>query len=399
MDDTSADLTCLLDLTRLLRRAGRPLTGVDRVEMAYLEHLPRHAALYGLFRTSIGFVLLDPTGCAAFARAANTQEWGAPDLLARLRGKTDAQARAEAFLRRLCKQGHGWRTVPQLLRRMLAKHLPDAIRYLNVGHSNFTPRVLRAVRRVPNSRIVALVHDTIPLDYPQFQRADRVAPFQDFLNRVAANADLVLSNSRQTTADIKRHAKPHAPIITAHLGVEPPAPGAAPQGPWTGAPYFLCLGTIEPRKNHAFLLDLWQNMPDAHLLIVGGRGWENADVFARLDQNPPRVHELSGLDDRAVQALMRDANGLLFPSLAEGFGLPPLEAAALGTPVICNTLPVYREFLADIPVYAPVSDPYKWIATIKKMAGDARKGSGADQTGFELPTWEAHFKQVLTHFR
>ena len=118
------------------------------------------------------------------------------------------------------------------------------------------------------------------------------------------------------------------------------------------------------------MLDLWDDIPDAHLLICGSRGWENHAVFDRLDTRPPRVHELPGLDDGQVAALLQKSVGLLFPSFAEGYGLPPVEAAALGAPVLVNDLPIYREVLGDIPVYANVSDRYLWRKEINRMAAD-----------------------------
>ena len=89
----------------------------------------------------------------------------------------------------------------------------------------------------------------------------------------------------------------------------------------------------------------------------------------------------------------RAASVFLFPSLAEGFGLPPLEAVRLGSRVLCNDLDVLREFLGNNAVYAPVSDRYLWINVInewtKKPVGAGRKIS------FVGPEWDQHFKTVL----
>lgn len=381
----------LLDLTRLIRRVGRPMTGVDRVEFAYLHHLLQHGPLFGLVRTSLGYVLLDSHGCRAVQDRLNTGDWGPPDAWSRLvRGIPPLRARAEADLRRLSTA----RCLPQGLARMLRRHLRSDGVYFNTGHSNLTDRVLTAVQAVSGWRIAVMIHDTIPLDYPQFQRPGSVARFAALLGRVETAADVILCNSERTRADVMRHAPSTRATHVALLGVDPPQPGQPPLGAWSGAPFFVCLGTIEPRKNHALLLDIWeQDKPDAHLLICGSRGWENHDVFARLDRGIANVHELPGLPDGAVWGLLAQSKGLLFPSVAEGFGLPPVEAAALGVPVVVSDLPVYREVLGDIPVYAPASNRYLWAQTINRLAT-----TGQTTQAFAPPSWDAHFKSVLTLF-
>ncbi|WGW04385.1 glycosyltransferase family 4 protein [Tropicibacter oceani] len=394
----SAPSARLLDLTRLTRRAGRPFTGVDRVEKAYLDQLlTLDTPLFGLVKSAFGYVLLDRAGCAVFHKTLETGDFGPADRLSSVkRGLDPMRARAESDLRRICLD----RCLPIRLSRMLRRHLPPGVHYLNVGHSNLTERVLSALRLIRDSRTAVLIHDTIPLDHPEYQRPETARSFKVFLQTATRHADLILCNSAQTQSDVLRHAAPLMPkTVVAHLGVPMPRPGTPPSGAWDGHPYFVCLGTIEPRKNHALLLDLWQDIPDAHLLICGNRGWENDAVLARLDAKPPRVHELPGLDDGQVFGLLQGSRGLLFPSLAEGYGLPPIEAAALGVPALCNDLPIYREVLGNIPVYAPASDRYLWAQEIRGLAGSDQTGHGAekcDGQGWSPPSWDAHFKTVLT---
>ncbi|WP_394418716.1 glycosyltransferase family 4 protein [Sulfitobacter sp. 1A13421] len=387
-----------MDLTRSLRRAGRGATGVDRVELAYLSHLlTEDAPLFGVARTALGYVLLDRDGMRSFQdRLAGRVSWGRADLLSRLpRGRTVALSRAESDLRRLAVA----RCVPARLPATLSRHLPPGFAYLNVGHSNLTDRVLGAVKQ-GRGRSAVLIHDVIPLEYPAYQRPGSVAPFRAKIDRVSAQADLVIYNSQDTRQRSEAQMRGRVPpAVVAHLGVDLPAPdaGELPAGLPPERPYFVVVGTIEPRKNHGFLLDLWQKMgPDAPLLLIcGARGWNNSAVFDRLDHLPENgpVQELANLSDTGLAALVQGAAGMLFPSHAEGFGLPPAEALSLGTRVLCNDLPVLHEVLGDKAVYAPLSEPYSWIRTIEEWAASVPDPRPA--TTFIAPTWAEHFKTVL----
>ncbi|MGR3435204.1 MAG: glycosyltransferase family 4 protein [Shimia sp.] len=367
----------LLDVSRLASRAGRMLTGVDRVERAYLRALlGRGDPLWGLCRTRWGYLLLDRTGLEGLAAALEAGSWD----IARLRRMAMARA-------------------PRMGLRALLRQVPDGAAYLNVGHSNLNRRTLDGVA-TRGMQVTVLIHDVIPIQFPHFQRPGVEMRFDGMIRRVAQTADLVIYNSADTAARARLAMEIVGrvpPDIVAHLGVEraAPDPGAA-AGLGIDGPYFVTVGTIEPRKNHALLLDVWEaERPDATLVIAGSRGWNNAATFARLDARPPGVIEAPGLGDAAVAGLMAGARGLLFPTFAEGFGLPPLEAASLGTPVVVADLPVLRELMGDIPVYASPHDAYPWRQAIKALLEGA-PSSAARPRPFDPPTWQAHFNAVLT---
>lgn len=378
----------LLDLTRLMRRVGKVLTGVDRVELAYLRALLADPVpVFGLIRSKLGYILLDEAGMGALAVSLSGPEAGVDPAAQRVRAWRKARRLALG------------RVLPAFLGRMLRRHVPHEAAYLNVGHSNLTDRVLRTVKSAIDARIAVMIHDIIPLEFPQYQRDGSVPPFAAMVDRVARHADMIIYNSADT-ARLAEARMAHAPrAIVSHLGTElaPAAADELPGGLLPDPPYFVCVGTIEPRKNHAFLLDIWQEMgADAPVLIIAGsRGWKNEDVFERLDRLPPNgaVHEISGLTDGALAALISGANGVLFPTHAEGFGLPATEAAARGVPLIVNDLNVFREILGEIPVYASVSDRYLWINKVKELAEAEPAPSKTKQ--FDPPTWDAHFKTVL----
>jgi glycosyltransferase involved in cell wall biosynthesis len=400
----------LLDLSRLISRAGRVLTGVDRVERAYLDAvLESDVPAYGLIRTPLGFLLLDEAGLRKLAdKIDGIKPWGAASRFAKVFSKLSPELqRALTDMRKLSIA----RSTRRGLGRMLKRHLPDRTAYLNTGHSNLTDYVITGVKALPGATIAVFVHDTIPLDLPHFQREGSVERFKLFLRRVSAKADLVIYNSRATQESAERHMAEYGRTpkrLVAHLGVDlhKADKSALPKGLPFEEPFFVCVGTLEPRKNHLLLIDVWeqiekqvppQDMP--HLLICGQRGWKNEEFFFRLDNSRLKgrfVHEVAGLSDGAIAALLDEAAGVVFPSLAEGYGLPVLEAAARKVPVICADLPVYRELLADIPVYASVNDSYLWIRRIMSLAESRRTGQRPTREAFAPPTWTAHFNLVLS---
>ena len=396
----------ILDLTRLVSRLGRgPMTGIDRVEYAYLSHLiGLDVPLFGLVRTRIGFALLDRAGVIALAqRFRGETPVGRSGILERFcYPKSPLRARAEAEVRRLALT----RCSRLGLARMVRRNMPHARgclpSYLNVGHANLALRALTAIRAA-GCKIAVLIHDTIPLDHPEFCRPDTIPGFKRKISAVAQMADLVIHSSRDARSKTEVHFAKAGRVpqgIVANLGVPLPHVGALPVGFDPLPPYFVTLGTIEPRKNHSLLLDIWERLPEPRprLLILGARGWNNEAVFARLDKlrSRPDILELPGLDDATVAALLHGARALLFPSFAEGFGLPPIEAMALGVPVISADLPVIRELLGDKAVYLNPSDSYSWLETIKEWT---QRSDPIDSRAIRVvpPQWSAHFKTVLTH--
>lgn len=391
----------LLDLTRTLRRAGRVATGVDRVEHAYLAHFAEcNLPCFGIARTAYGYVLLDKAGIQAMlARITGQSPWGAATLLSKLAPKRSKEVqRAESDLRRFAVD----RCIRARLPRMLRAQLPAGFAYYNVGHSNLTVRMFDAVTAAGGT-INPMIHDVIPLEYPQFQRDCAVVSFQAKMERVSVHAHRIIFNSHDT----KRRAENVfaqmgrvPPCVVAHLGGIRPIADAAqlPPGLPPQCPYFVTLGTIEPRKNHSFLLDIWDQMgPDAPpLIICGGRGWNNGAVFRRLDALDPSgpVSEYAGLNDAAIGALIQNSAGVLFPSHAEGYGLPQVESLQLGARVLCNNLPVFREILGEEADYHSVSDSSLWLSKVKEWEKSQPGAQGKRR--FEGPQWRDHFKIVLS---
>lgn len=128
-------------------------------------------------------------------------------------------------------------------------------------------------------------------------------------------------------------------------------------------PYFLVVGSIEPRKNHELILDafelFWQTGATANLVIVGGHGWKSEIFLKRLKAHPlyqEKLFLLTRTTDAELGVLYNKSVALIIASVAEGFGLPIVEALQHGTKVICSDIPVFREIATDSAVFFNVTD-------------------------------------------
>jgi glycosyltransferase involved in cell wall biosynthesis len=394
-----------LDVTRLAGRAGRGvLTGIDRVELAYLDHLLENGGdgVRYLVRSTRGYLVLDHAGGALLSDIVTCKtalpERG--DLLSRAYGKgSDVRHRVEFALRRVARD----RCLPGGLWRAIWRQGGAGFTYLNTGHSNLSEATLRAMGSAPGVRICVLIHDLIPITHPELSRTGMPERFAGRIARVARHADLVICNSAATADDLSRHWAALAdapPRLVAHLGVDPA--DETPPADERRSDRFVMLGTIEPRKNHALMLDVWERlaetlppdrMPDLH--IIGPVGWRVEGVMARLRAHPllgRAIHLHGALPEAEVRAHLARATALLFPSLAEGYGYPPLEALRAGALPICSDLPVFRETLGDGAIYLAVNEPYSWATTIEKhILGMARL---PPPMAVPVPGWAAHFDKV-----
>jgi glycosyltransferase involved in cell wall biosynthesis len=223
--------------------------------------------------------------------------------------------------------------------------------------------VLPPLRRAAG---VVTVHDLTFLRYPNTVSAASLA-YRQLVPAGLARGAVVVTPSRAVAEQVKdAYAVPPDRIVVTPLGVDPCwSTTLTPTGAWLAergipADYLLAVGSLEPRKNlrglvaaYAGLVADRQDVPP--LVIAGGVGWG-----AELDVSaiPGNLLVLTGhLPLPDLRSLVAGATALAFPSIDEGFGLPPLEALACGVPVVANDLPVTREVLGDQAGFCDASDP------------------------------------------
>jgi glycosyltransferase involved in cell wall biosynthesis len=136
--------------------------------------------------------------------------------------------------------------------------------------------------------------------------------------------------------------------------------------------FILFVGTIEPRKNLATLLEAWAMMRDRpDLVIVGAWGWLYESIKEQIGRLGPGVRHIEGLDPAELPAVYNLARVLAHPAWYEGFGFPPLEAMASGTPVVVSDRSNLPELVGDAGLVAPADDPDAWRKALERVIGDS----------------------------
>jgi glycosyltransferase involved in cell wall biosynthesis len=374
------DSPFLFDVTRLIWRRwkGRHPTGIDRVCLVYLRHFgPKAQAVvqHRWFRRILDrrassdlFALLDDPG---------------PEFRSSFVG---------GFLKHL--RPFGERGAGRI--------------YLNVGHTGLDSAGFGRWVSAANVRPIYLVHDLIPITHPQFCRAGEAERHRERMRTVLTTASGVIGNSQATLDELASFAREEGlskpPAVAAWLGTD-----ALPARTNLGAPdrpTFVVLGTIEARKNHQMLLNVWSRLIDRlgsnapKLLIIGQRGWEAEPVFDLLDREEKlrgHVIELNHCSDEELANHLASARALVFPSLAEGYGLPLVEALGMGVPVIASDLPVFREIAGAVPTYLSPFNETGWEAAILDYArpdSATRATQVSRLSSFYEPDWNSHFELV-----
>lgn len=243
--------------------------------------------------------------------------------------------------------------------------------------------------------IVTTVHDVHWMEHPEHFPAKDLATMKRFLPGSLRRACHVIAVSDSTRRDLLRHYKHHidkskvtvTPLAAANHfqppdgGQESARDSVNTQFGLQGRPYILSVGVLQPRKNLRLLLDAFalavlgpSALPHA-LVIVGKRGWGNDELDDRLRALPDAVRERVVLTDyvpdKDLPLLYGGADALCYPSVYEGFGLPPLEAMACGTPVIVSNSSSLPEVVGDAGILLSASNSEPWARAMEKIGLDS----------------------------
>jgi len=225
---------------------------------------------------------------------------------------------------------------------------------------------------------MATVHDLTPLRFPELCTPDTLQ--YPTLIRRAARRGALFHTPTQAIADELVDALGVRPdrIAVVPLGLTPVGHGTIPQRlrDAIGSQFLLALGTIEPRKDLPTLVAAFDHLaaihPDLRLVIAGPEGWGSTELtiaVAKCHAND-RIIRTGVVDESTKSELLRAATMLVYPSVYEGFGLPPLEAMSVGTPVVTTEVPAITEVCGDGVSAVPIHDPEAVAKAVDSLLGD-----------------------------
>lgn len=265
--------------------------------------------------------------------------------------------------------------------------------------------------RQQGCRVVLMVHDLIPLRHPEYGEPLVSMVFRKWLIRMLRCSDAVICNSQATERDLKTYAAsmklPLPPTGHIRLGCDPVLPVGAPGTRSAIAqffdkptPSFAAVGSFEPRKNYAWLLRvfecLWNKGHNVNLFIAGRPTADGQALVSKMKQHPEQGRRLLTVFDASDQELEHvytHARALLFPSLAEGFGLPLVEARTRGCLVIASDLPAFLELGDEGVSFFPQNSADALTKLVVDHANLNRSVQIAPMRAF---TWKESAEQFVT---
>ena len=273
-----------------------------------------------------------------------------------------------------------------------------------------------AMKQAHGTRVILVVHDVIPILFPELTPSDSRDAFARYFVDLAHVADRVVAVSQTSRDDFARFLEdvtcpaPRMQVINSGSDVRTRASAktSPPLAELTKRPFVLCVSTFEARKNHELLYHLWERLVSTHgdraplLVLVGMFGWGTTDLLNRIRINRTLAGKIllfSELPDGELFWLYEHCLFTVFPSLYEGWGLPVVESLALGVPCLASSAPSVVEATQGLfPTIDPL-DFSAWLAHVERWSFDpaAREAVRATlRARYRVTSWSEHGEALLT---
>ena len=310
---------------------------------------------------------------------------------------------------------HAYRALPGALVQQSWKRLglPAYTRFAPEADVHFFPNFI--IPPLPaGPKAVVTIHDACFLSCPETMEPKNRSYLTKRIKATVKRADKILTISETMANEIRQAFHlPEEKVVSTLLGA-PPSLLNLPEGEeerfltalGIDRPFLLHVGTMEPRKNHVFLFEVFEQLTsfDGYLVLCGLKGWQVEPILEAMASHPKadRILHLDYVTDEELVALYRRAEALVFPSLYEGFGLPPIEAMRQGCPVITSDGGSLPEVVGDAGVVLPLEDPRLWAEAIEGLLGNMDHRAKLLNAGHARAlsfSWQRCAEQVWNVFR
>ncbi|MDA8139715.1 MAG: glycosyltransferase family 1 protein [Desulfobacteraceae bacterium] len=282
-------------------------------------------------------------------------------------------------------------------------------------HSDLFEQVEELKRR--GVIIVSVIYDLIPLTHPHFCDEGLVTAFINWFAWVTKIADGFIAISKairdEVKVNVERSIQTQGPVpkwydyfyLGSDLDLSEKCRLGRPRtkSPFEeGVPVYLMVSTIEPRKNHAYLLDafdlLWEFGIRINLLLIGKIGWKCQELMKRIIDHPEynqRLYFLNRATDTELEYCYSNSRCVLLSSFVEGFGLPLVEAMQRGIPVMASDIPVFHEVGGDYVAYFDLSEPRSLANLVLQFEKSGQFPASQQITNWSWLTWQDSAQQFL----
>ncbi len=275
------------------------------------------------------------------------------------------------------------------------------------------------------TKIVTVIYDLIPINYPELCDEETTLYFNKALPSILENTDVFICISNTVATDLSNYINLKYPHLKSKSQIEYFYLGAdfSPDSNFNNKQHlqnyknhiyfnvlnncWLTIGTIEPRKNHTYILDgfeeYWKNGGSDCLLIIGSIGWKCDNILQRIQNHDlfnKKIFFRYDMDDTELGFCYSKSKGIIFASYVEGFGLPLVEAMNKSKLILCSDIPIFREVGQDYPKYFNLNNPIHLTSLLLESNSNFDKSKSSEITNRKqenATTWLT-WKQSANHF-